>query len=388
MMQDFVFHHPVKIVFGRNSLDKLGTEMRTVGCRPLFVYGRESIRQSRLYERVIEQLETVGISCTEFGGVCPNPLLSTARQGSAAARAASCDSILAVGGGSVIDTAKAIAAGTGVSHDIWKFFSGRKTVRSSLPLVTVPTVAGSGSEINHAMVLTHDELGCKFGFAHRLLYPRVCLADPSLTATVSAEQTAYGAVDALSHCLEPYLSSEADGVDFQYTHLENICRSIVATTPRCITNPESYSDRSALLWLSMLAMSPAATAGLGRVYHSLHTLEHGLSARYGIAHGAGLAALLPGWLRCHQQRWGKRIGRWGAQVFSIEQGSAEGSSAAVIAELTRYLDSLRCPVSLSQLGIPRDELPLIASHAGAQTRVRAIPGLEQERALAMLESCW
>jgi alcohol dehydrogenase YqhD (iron-dependent ADH family) len=387
-MQDFVFHHPVKIIFGANGIDKLGTEMRAVGCRPLFVFGNGSIRENRLYDRVIEQLGTVGINAAEFGGVRPNPLLSTVRQGIAAARAASCDSILAVGGGSVIDTAKAIAAGVAVNHDIWKFFTGGKTVRSSLPLVTVPTVAGSGSEINHGMVLTHDERGHKFGFAHRLLYPQVCLAVPSLTATVPAKQTAYGAVDALSHCLEPYLSSEAEEVDFQFAHLENICRSIVTKAPRCINQPDCYSDRSAMLWLSMMAMSPAATAGLGRVYHSLHTLEHGLSARYNIAHGAGLAALLPGWLRYNQVKWGKRICRWGEQVLCMDQQSAAGSSEAVITGVTRYLDSLGCPVTLSQLAIPRNEIPLLADHVEAQTGVRAIPGLEREQALAILESCW
>ncbi len=387
-MQDFVFHHPVKIIFGRDGVKRLGTELGIVGCRPLFVYGRNSLRENGVYDLIIAQLREAGISCTEFGGVGPNPLLSTARQGIGAARAASCDSVLAVGGGSVIDTAKAIAAGAVINHDIWKFFTGKKTVRASLPLLTVPTVAGSGSEINHGMVLTHDDLGYKFGFAHRLLFPQVCLADPSLTSTVSAEQTAFGAVDALSHCLEPYMSSEAEGVDFQYAHLENICRSIVATAPLCIKHPDSCSDRSAMLWLSMTAMSPAATAGLGRFYHSLHTLEHGISARYNIAHGAGLAALLPGWLRCNQQRWEKRIGRWGAQVFSIEQRPAAGISAAVIAELTRFLASLGCPVSLSELEIPRDELPFIARHAEAQTGVRAIPGLERGRALDILESCW
>lgn len=387
-MQDFVFNHPVKILFGRNCLQRLGKELSNIGCRPLFVYGGTSIRESGLYDLIKAQLTEAGVACTEFGGVEPNPRISIARQGISTARAAACDSILAVGGGSVIDTAKAIGAGTSVNHDIWKFFTGKKTVRSSLPLVTVPTIAGSGSEINHGMVLTHDDLGYKFGFAHRLLYPQVCLADPSLSSTVSAEQTAFGAVDTLSHCIEPYMSSEGDGIGFQFTHLENICRSMLATAPLCMDHPDSYSGRAAMLWLSMTAMSPAATAGLGRVYHSLHALEHGLSARYGIAHGAGLAALLPGWLGCHQQRWEERIGRWGAQVFSMKKGSAIGQAAAVIAELTRYLDSLGCPVSLSQLGIPREELPLIAQHAEAQTGVRAIPGLDRDRALAILESCW
>ncbi len=369
-------------------LDQLGDEVSALGSHLLFVYGKGSIKQSGLHRRIIEQLKNSKIACTEYGNVPANPRLSDCRKGIETARRAAVDAILAVGGGSVIDTAKAIAAGVGVEHDVWKFFSGKKTVRSALPLLTVPTVAGSGSEINHAMVLTHDKLGHKFGFAHRHLYPRTCIADPDLTTTVSPEQTAGGGVDILCHCLEPYMTTRAGNVDLQCGLLDQICATVVNAIPAAMEQPDAYSPRAALLWSAMLAMSPATTAGLGRVYHTLHLLEHGLSAHHDIAHGTGLAALLPGWFRYHQEEWHERIGRWGGSVFSLPRSSGVDQAEAALNELTRFLYAVGCPTSLSQLGVDQMDLGLLAEHAAAANRVRPIPGFDLNKAREMLDCCW
>ncbi|MEJ2056841.1 MAG: iron-containing alcohol dehydrogenase [Desulfofustis sp.] len=385
-MENFVHHQPIKILFGRGMLAQLGAEVSGLGSHLLFVYGRQSIRRSGLYLQLKEQLENSGIRYTEYGNVPPNPRLSDCKRGIEIARQAAIDAVLAVGGGSVIDTAKGIAAGVGVQHDLWKFFTGRKTVRSALPLLTVPTVAGSGSEINHAMVLTHDKLGHKFGFAHRLLYPHTCIADPDLTATVPAQQTACGAVDTLCHCLEPYMTARANGIELQRGVLEHICATVVNTVPISMEQPKSYSLRAALLWSAMMAMSPTATAGLGRVYHTLHLLEHGLSARYDIAHGIGLAALLPGWLRYHQDEWEESIGRWGSRVFPITSAVSERTEAT-INELQNFLNSIGCPTSLAQLGIGNQQLDSLAEHAEAANRVRPIAGFDRNTACDMLACC-
>ncbi len=384
-MESFVYHHPVKIIFGLRALDQLGRELSFLGSRVLFVYGQRSIKQTGLHDRIIKILHQAGIAYTEFGGVQPNPLLSSVHRGIMAVRDTHCDAILAVGGGSVVDAAKAIGAGSLVEHDVWRFFTGKKSVSKTLPLLSVPTVAGSGSEINHGMVLTNDEQTLKFGFAHRCLYPRVCIADPSLTCSVSAEQTAYGCVDALCHSLEPYLTTHAPAIDFQRRFLENCAKTIIEATRSCLTEPSSHSHRAALLWSSMMALSPLSTAGLGRIHHSLHVLEHGVSALHNIPHGAGLAALLSGWLTSHLEEFCTPLSRWGEEVFGVTGATDTAKSQATVEALHHLLLSLGCPTRLSELGLAEGDLGPICAHAAAQLRVRGIPGLDERRSLAILK---
>ena len=385
-MDNFVFHHPVKIIFGSDVIDRLGQELSVLGNHVLFVYGQDSIKKTGLYTRVKKILENSGISYTEFGGIQPNPLLSTVRQAVTVAREAGCDAVLAVGGGSVIDSGKAICAGALVNHDIWKFFTGKKSVSSALPLLSVPTMAGSGSEINHGMVLTHDDLKLKFGFAHRRLYPRVCIADPSLTHSVAYKQTGYGCVDAICHCLEPYISTQATGIDFQKRFMENTARSIIEATRGCLDSAESHNHRASMLWSTMMAMSPIATAGIGRIYHSLHVLEHGLSAIHTIPHGAGLAALLTGWLNYHLDQWGETISEWGQEVFGVVGDTIPQRAETTIRELNRLLVSLGCPVSLADIGLTENDIGPVAAHAVEQLLVRRIPGLDQRTSLTILQN--
>ena len=385
-MENFVYHHPVKIIFGDDVLDQLGHELSSLGSHVLFVYGQASIKKTGLYERITGILENSGIGYTEFGGIHPNPLLSTVREGITAARESGCEAILAVGGGSVIDSGKAISAGVLVEHDIWKFFTGKKTVAQALPLLSIPTVAGSGSEINHGMVLTNDELRLKFGFAHRHLYPRVCIADPSLTCSVTAEQTGYGCVDALCHSLEPYLTTRAVGIEFQKRYLENCARTIIQAARGCIDSPDSYDHRASMLWSSMMAMSPLSTAGVGRVHHSLHVIEHGLSALHNIPHGAGLAALLIGWLNYHLKQWENSISGWGEEVFGVAGDSLPQKAEATIESLKRLLISLGCPTCLDDLGLTEKDIGPIAAHAREQLRVRRIPGVDEHTSLVVLQN--
>ena len=385
-MENFVFQHPVKIIFGCDVLDQLGHELSILGNHVLFVYGQASIKKTGLYARITEILENSGIVYTEFGGIHPNPLLSTVQNGVTVARESGCDSILAVGGGSVIDSGKAIGAGALVNHDVWKFFTGKKSVSSALPLMSVPTVAGFGSEINHGMVLTHDDLKLKFGFAHRYLYPHVCIADPSLTYDVAASQTAYGCVDALCHCLEPYLTTQAVGIEFQKRFMENSARTVIEATRGCLDTPRSPTHRASMLWSSMMAMSPLSTAGIGRIHHSLHVLEHGLSAIHNIPHGAGLAALLTGWLNYHLEQWTRSISAWGEEVLGVAGDTILRNAEATIQTLNRFMISLGCPVSLADLDLTERDLGPIAAHALQQLRVRRIPGLDERTSLAILHN--
>ncbi len=387
-MENFVYHSPVKIIFGRNVLDRLGDELSQLGSRVLFVYGRKAIKAIGLYDRIKNSLNDSGIDFIEFGEIRPNPLLSDVHRGIDAAAQAGCHSVLAVGGGSVIDTAKAVAAGVGVNHDVWKFFNGRKSVSKMLPLLTVPTIAGSGSEVNHGMVLTNDDLQLKFGFAHRKLYPETCLADPAITFSVPEGLTACGCVDVLCHCLEPYLTTEATGISLQRGFLENIAKTVMESSSGCIKDPESYDHRAAMLWSSMLATSSLASAGLGKLYFSLHALEHGISALHDVSHGIGLSALLPGWLTYHRNIYAERIAAFGEQLFNLQGSSTEKKVEATIAELKQFLLSIGCPTSLSAIKLSAADLGRIAAHTLEQSRIWRLPGLDEKKVADILFCCF
>lgn len=386
-MENFTFHSPVKIIFGKDVVKNLGGELAAFGTRVMFVYGRQAIKKIGLYDQVSELLAREGFICREYGGIRPNPHLSEVRRGIEIAREMKPEVILAAGGGSAIDAAKAIAVGAAVDFDVWKLFAGKRSVTSALPIVTVPTIAGSGSEANHGMVLTHDELRLKFGFGHRRLYPRVCFADPSLTYSVDQAQTGYGCVDVLCHCLEPYLTTTADGIEFQRRFLENVCQTVIEAASACTDRPDSYVHRAAMLWGAIMAMSPLSVAGLGRVHHPLHMMEHGVSAIYDLPHGSGLAALLPGWLKHCLPVWAEAIARWGEAVFQVKGATAIVRAEAAVSALTQFLISAGCVVRLRDLGIARQDLSAVATHALAQNRVRRIPGIDERSVMEVLENC-
>ena len=202
LMQNFVFHNPTKILFGKNTVPAIGNETALFGKKVLLVYGTGSIKKTGLYDRVIESLQKAELTVIEHPGVQSNPVLSHVHEGIALAKEHSCQVVCAVGGGSVLDEAKAICAGSTVEHDVWKFFTGKKSVKQPLPLTTVLTLAASGSEMNSGMVITNEKTSQKFGFANKHLHPKTSILDPTLTFSVPPDYTAFGAVDAIAHVLE------------------------------------------------------------------------------------------------------------------------------------------------------------------------------------------
>jgi alcohol dehydrogenase YqhD (iron-dependent ADH family) len=386
-MEDFVYHNPVKVIFGRHALQALTGELSGWGEPILLVYGCGSIKQSGLYQRLCAALKESGIAFIEHGDVRPNPVLSHVHRGIDKVRSAGCTGVLAVGGGSVIDSGKAIAAGSSADHDIWKFFTGKKSVRRCLPLLCIPTVAGSGSDMNSGMVLTHDEKLRKFGFAHRLLIPRVSLVDPSLTFSVPFKQTAWGAVDILVHCLEIYLTGAIDRAPLPRRFLENICQVTMEACRRLQSDLSSFEDRATLLWAASLALSGITTAGVGRIAMPLHLLEHALSARRDLAHGAGLAALLPGWLRFRLPANARRLAAFGRQVFSIREKDEDQAAVLTIEGFERFFDEIGCTCSLAAHGVTEGLLTELVDHCREQARIWRLHEFTDETIAAAYRSC-
>ena len=324
----------------------------------------------------------------EHDGVTANPLVSHVNSGIEKARAARCSVILGVGGGSVIDTAKAIGAGIPVAHDVWKFFTGKKSVQSTVPVVCVPTVAGTGSEMNSGMVLTHDEKRYKFGFAHRFLFPKVCIADPAATLSLSAAQTAYGAIDTITHCLEAYFTSTLENGPFQYGFMETIFTTIIETSLRLRHRPECLEDRSTMLWSGCMALSGIGTAGLGKISFPMHLIEHALSARMDVPHGAGLAAVIPGFIICHQNILQPRLARLARKVFGLAGQDEKQLASRAINALQRFITSLGCPQSLEELGVSRRDFQQLTDHCLAQAQIWRMRDYDGVKISSVLDYCY
>jgi alcohol dehydrogenase YqhD (iron-dependent ADH family) len=365
-VRNFVWHNPTKILFGSGTIPAIGPESAVFGKRCLLVYGGGSIKKSGIYDTVVSSLRDTGLEIVEHGGVRPNPLLSHVREGIARARSHRAEVIVAVGGGSVLDSAKAICAGAVVEHDVWKFFTGKKGIKSALPLTTVLTLAASGSEMNSGMVLTRDDTREKFGFGSRHLYPRVSILDPEATFTVPPDHTAYGAVDAIAHVLEFYMTKEDPATPVQDRIMEGLIINAMESCGRCLAVPRDYQGRADLMWTATLALNGLTGAGVGRAGFPMHMIEHSLSALYDVPHGAGLSVVIPGWQRWRAKTDTGRLAQLGERVFGI---SGPDAAAETVACLEQWFAKVNSPVRLEQLGIPAKDIPAIAANALKLARI-------------------
>ena len=369
-MYDFVFHNPTKIIFGRDKEQCIGAELRAAGvARVLFVYGSGSIKASGLFDRVVASLREEKIDFVEFGGVVSNPRLSHAREGIALAKAKGVTAVLAVGGGSVLDEAKAIAVGAKASDDVWVYFAGR-AVEAALPVFTILTLAATGSEMNGNAVVTNEATKEKWAISSPHTYPRLSIVNPALTCTVPLDYSAYSAVDAIAHVIEGYFTKQPAS-RMQDRLVESIVKTVMETTNMIMADPANYSARSEFAWAATLALNGLTTAGVGPYCFPNHMIEHSLSALYDISHGAGLAIVIPAWLKWYraQTHTPSQFERFAARVFGLD-GARAGISA-----LEEWFARIGAPVRLSTAAIPVEDIDRIAANAA---RLAKRWGMEKE----------
>lgn len=389
-MQNFVFHNTTKIIFGRGTVPSIGPETAVWGRKALLVYGRKSIKENGVYDQVVSALLEAGVTITEHGGVVSNPLLSHVRTGIEKAQQQNVDVIVAVGGGSVIDSAKAISAGALVKHDVWKFFTGKKSIKKTLPLVTVLTLAAAGSEMNSGMVITNDATREKFGFGNQRLYPRTSILNPEVTFTVPPDYTAYGAVDAVAHVLEFYMTANDPATPVQDRLMEGLIENAMNSCDRCLENPTDYNARADLMWTATLALNGLTAAGLGRVGFPMHMIEHSLSALYDIPHGAGLSIIIPGWLQWFSTTNEGRIARLTERLFpDPDCGDYTDRELAHrgITILRNWFGRIDSPTSLGEVDIPVSDIPRIAENGVALAGIWRLKGYSRERIEEILYLC-
>ncbi|MFA6283406.1 MAG: iron-containing alcohol dehydrogenase [Desulfurivibrionaceae bacterium] len=386
-MRDFVFHNPTEIIFGQNALAQAGGQAASVAKTALLVSGRESLKRLGVYQVVLHSLQQAGIKIVEHAGVQPNPILGHVRQGIALAQKNGVGVIVALGGGSVIDSAKAIAAGTLAGHDVWGFFKGKKSIKKALPVVALPTAAGSGSETNNGMVLTDETTGQKIGIGNRHLFPKIAILDPAVTFSVPPATTAFGAVDAFSHLLEFYLNREESFAPLQDHYSAGLMQTVMTACEAVLANPLDYQSRAELMWASALALNGISSAGLGRVGFPFHLIEHSLSGLHDIPHGAGLAAILPGAMAFATRKDPTRQALFSTQVFGVHDADQHLLAQQGIRFFSQWLKRIAAPTSLGDLGLSQKDIPALAENTRAQARLWRLSEYPSKIVEAILQEC-
>ncbi len=387
-MRNFSFVNPTRIIFGRDTIKRLGQEASADGIkRALLVYGQGSVFRNGVYEQVVASLSASGVEFVELPGVQPNPVLSKVHDGIALAREHHAQAIIAVGGGSVFDSSKIIAAGYHHSGDVWDFFSGAARIKQALPVYGVLTISGTGSEMNLNAVLTREEDRTKWGIGSKYLYPRLSIIDPAVQATLPARNTAEGAADMITHILEVYCDGST-GVEVMREYMEGLIRAIIAQTALVLQNADDYQARSQLAWAGTLAFNGSTSPGTKGGDWATHGMEHSLSAFYPVAHGAGLAVLLPVWMRYVCAQDPASFSRLAEKVFAIAEGQDEQRSLAGIESLQACFASWGLPVRLRDLGVTERDLPRMAENAVIKGPLGVLQKLGFEDVLKIYRQAW
>jgi alcohol dehydrogenase YqhD (iron-dependent ADH family) len=381
-MQNFEFHAPTRVIFGNDILKDIGIAAKEFGTKALLVYGQKSIMESGVYDEVKNLLIKAGISVTDYSGVKPNPDLPHASKGAATAIESGAEMIIAVGGGSVIDESKAIAAGACYAGNLWDFYDQTESIKKALPILAVQTLPATSSETNQVSVLTNPKNNEKFGARSPFIIPKIAFLDPSLTFTIPLKYTAYASFDIMSHLMEGYFTSMDNYTPVQDGFVEGLVKAVMISFNLVQKNPKDWDARASLMWAGALAWNGLCTAGVKGASIPNHMLEHPLSSVYDIAHGAGLSAIFPSWLRYKKDTIAHRIIRFGENILEIGseiKGLTESQACdKIIDKFSTWIRNAGCPLSLNEAGIENPDIPELVKHARTLCGLWGLDGYTNE----------
>lgn len=362
-MDNFDFYSPTYFAFGDGQETRAGELVRRFGgSRVLIVTGSGSVHRNGAFDAIAASLDKAGIPYVELSGVQPNPRSSKVYEGIELCRREKLDFLLAIGGGSAIDTAKAIGVGVPYQGDFWDFFCLKAQPTVTLPVASVLTIAAAGSEGSNSCVITKDEGMLKWAINLDLIRPKFAILNPKYTCTLPAYQTASGAVDMMSHICERYFTNTTD-VSLTDRLCEALLRTIIEAAPRAIADPDDYAARADLMWAGMLAHNNSC--GVGRVQDwASHQIEHELSSFYDCAHGAGLAVVTPAWMEYVYRNDISRFAQFAVRVFGCEMNFANPEATALegIRRLREFFRSLGMPVTFAEIGAKAEDIPDMVAH--------------------------
>jgi alcohol dehydrogenase len=355
-MENFEFQNSTKLIFGKDTEEAIGKEAVVYGKKLLLHYGGGSIKESGLYDRVVKSLHEQGIEIIELGGVKPNPRVSLVREGVQLCKENQVNFILAVGGGSVIDSAKAIAAGVKYDGDVWDFFTGESVVTDCLPLGVVLTIPAAGSETSSGTVITNEEGWYKRATGHNSMRPQFAILNPELTYTLPSYQTACGITDMMAHILERYFTNEKN-VELTDRLCEATLKTIINNAHTVLEEPKNYNARAEIMLAGTVAHNDSLSTGRIGDWGS-HDIEHEISGIYDIAHGAGLAIVFPAWMKYVYKHDVNRFVQFANRVWDVEidLNDLEKTALQGIEKTEQFFSSIGMPVTLEEANIGEEHL--------------------------------
>ncbi|MNO32835.1 NADH-dependent butanol dehydrogenase A [compost metagenome] len=362
-MRKFEFYNPTKLIFGQGTLGALKTEVPKYGKNILLMYGGGSIKRSGLYDKVMAELSSIDAVVTELSGVEPNPRLSTVHKGVELCHEHKIDLILAVGGGSVLDCAKAVAVGAKYEGDMWDFVERKAAAQDALPLGTVLTMAATGSEMNSGSVITNEVTKEKMGWGSIHAFPAFSILDPENTFTLPRDQTVYGMVDIMSHVLEHYFHTDGN-TPVQDGFCETLLRTVIETAPKLIEDLNNYELRETIMYCGTMALNGMVSMGFAGDW-ATHNIEHAVSAVYDIPHGGGLAILFPQWMKYNLDTNPARFRKLAVNVFGVDPAGKTDKEIGLegIEALRSFWDSIGAPKTLADYDIDDSEIGSMADKA-------------------------
>ncbi len=362
-MLNFNFQNTTEIIFGKDVETQVGKKVSEYGKKVLLHYGGASLKKFGLYDKVIKNLEEEGVEIFELGGVLPNPRLSLVREGIKICKDNNIDFILAVGGGSAIDSAKAIGAGVEYDGDVWDFFEGKTAVSKTLPLGVVLTIPAAGSEASSGSVITNEDGWYKKSFGGNIIRPKFTIMNPEVTYTLPSYQTAAGAVDIMAHVLERYFTLEKH-VELTDRLSEAVLKTVISNTPKALDFPEDYHARAEIMISSTIAHNSLLDMGRESDWAS-HGIEHELSGIYDITHGAGLAIIFPAWMKYVYRSNIDRFVQFAIRIWNVDMNFNDPEATVLegIKRMEEFFTSINMPTRLSQADIDSEKFEEMAAKA-------------------------
>lgn len=381
-MENFVFYNPTRLVFGKNTVEQIGEYLRRDKIKKvLLLAGGGSIKKNGVYEKVVRSLIENSIEKVEVWGVRPNPVLSKVREAIEVARNEKVEAILAVGGGSVIDSAKAVAAGVLYDGDVWDFYEWKATPKAALPLYTILTLSATGTEMNGGTVVTNEEELKKYSFWSVHTFPKVSIVDPEVQYSLPPHQTVNGAVDAISHVMEYYFDG-AKRTDLIDRVDESIILTLMETTEALLNDPKDYDARANFALSTTLALNGVSGMGHRGGDWSSHAIEHALSAlNPDVAHGAGLAVVFPAWMKYVYKAYPAKFRRFGRIIFRLKNSTPESAIEA----LKKWYKKIGAPTTLKELGFKREDVEKLTEIAALTAPMGKLVRLEKDDIRKILE---
>ena len=349
-MRDFVYHAPTEVVFGKQSEEKVADLVKQYGGHKVLVhYGGKSAKKSGLLDKICGLLRDGGVDFVCLGGVVPNPRLSLVHEGIDLCRKEGVDFILAVGGGSVIDSSKAIACGVPYDGEVWDFYLGKASPKCYLPVACVLTIPAAGSEMSESSVITNEDGNVKLGYSNQLSRPKFAIMNPVRTFTLPPYQTAAGVTDMIMHTMERYFSHD-DDMDLTDALAEALMRDLMDNVFKVLADPEDYRARAQIMWGGSLAHNDLTGCGLTGDW-ATHEIEHELSGMFDVTHGAGLAAIWPSWARYVYKENVSRFVRFAVNVLGVPQDftDPEGTAIRGIEAMERFYHAIGMPINIHEL---------------------------------------